>query len=175
MPGAQTTRLIRKSRAKFQSEMEACSLFGTRIARAKCEIAVNHDFLTGSQANMDLLELEDANRIDLASKVDARQMTESEANLQVLANTGSANFGGQTTQQRGGYCSRVRDAPPNDLPLLRQRRWADDDMLLRLARRHRRSITLPRGAETNSASSSQRVQPSIRMRKGGTMQGASRP
>jgi hypothetical protein len=71
-------------RAKFQSEMEEGSLFGTRVARSKCEIAVNHEFLTGSQANMDLLELEDANRIDLASKVDARQMTESEANLRFL-------------------------------------------------------------------------------------------
>ena len=34
-------------RAKFQSEMEEGSLFGTRVARSKCEIAVNHDFLPG--------------------------------------------------------------------------------------------------------------------------------
>lgn len=33
---------------------------------------------------MNLLELEDANRIDLASKVDAGQMTDSEANLRFL-------------------------------------------------------------------------------------------
>jgi hypothetical protein len=68
--------------ARLQSEMEACANLRTAVARAKCEIAVNHQVIArGSGANMDLIELEDANRIALAAKVDAGQMSEADANL----------------------------------------------------------------------------------------------
>lgn len=72
-----------EARANMAQARQTCSLQKTAVARARCQNAVDNEYVRPRLRTPDLLDLYQAERLALAEKVDAGAMTLAEADLKL--------------------------------------------------------------------------------------------
>jgi hypothetical protein len=89
LSGCVNNQLSAEARANMAQARAACALEKPAVAAAKCQNAVDDEYVRPRLQTTDLLELYHAERVALAEKVDAGAMTPAEGDLK-LAQTKTA-------------------------------------------------------------------------------------